>query len=125
MTLTLETLLPRLTCILQATLKIPFATKTLFVSTEESLRGKQKFYSMILAGAFGLAMLTGCAEHHYYRAYDPYHNDYHAWDNHETVYYQQWAVQTHHDPHHDYRKLNHDEQKQYWDWRHQHENDHR
>jgi len=100
------------------------ATKTLFVSAEEPLRGKQKFQSMILVIAFGVAILTSCAEHHYYRAYDPYHNDYHAWDNHETVYYQRWALETHHDPHHNYRKLNHDEQKQYWNWRHQHDHDH-
>jgi hypothetical protein len=93
------------------------------VSLEGHLREKQHLYSTIFAVAFGLAMLTGCAEHHYYRAYDPYHNDYHAWDSHENVYYQQWVVETHRDPHRNYRKLNHDEQKQYWTWRHGHDHD--
>ncbi len=92
---------------------------------EELLRKRQYLQPMILAMAFGMAMLvTGCAEHHYYRAYDPYHNDYHNWDSHENVYYQQWVVETHRDPHRDYRKLNKDEQKQYWTWRHDHDHDH-
>ncbi|HTR65598.1 MAG TPA: hypothetical protein VMH85_07485 [Terriglobales bacterium] len=68
---------------------------------------------------------TGCAEHHYYRVYDPYNHDYHRWDNNEVVYYNQWAVETHHDPHRDFRKLNQDDQKNYWNWRHSHgDNDH-
>jgi hypothetical protein len=60
----------------------------------------------------------GCAEHHYYRAYDPYYNDYHRWDDHERVYYQQWVVENH--PHRDYRKLDKDDQKRYWEWRRNH-----
>ena len=62
---------------------------------------------------------TGCAEHGYYRVYDPYYHDYHRWDDHETVYYNQWARENHHE-NKDFRKLNKDEQKQYWDWRHSH-----
>jgi hypothetical protein len=73
------------------------------------------------------ALFTGCAVHRTYRAYDPYDNDYHRWNHNETVYYQQWSVETHHDPHRDYRKLNQNEQKEYWQWRHNHpdrDNDH-
>jgi len=62
----------------------------------------------------------GCAEHHYYRAYDPYYNDYHRWDDHERVYYQQWVVENHRDQHRDYRKLDKDDQKRYWEWRRNH-----
>src|SRR5579862_6141699 len=51
--------------------------------------------SLLLAAAFlSPALTTGCGGHSY-RVYDPYHNDYHRWDNHETVYYHQWAVENH------------------------------
>jgi len=62
----------------------------------------------------------GCGDHHYYRAYDPYYNDYHRWDDHERIYYEQWAHETHHDEHRDFRHLDKDEQKEYWAWRHNH-----
>jgi len=90
------------------------------------MRRKQKYLgTFLLAGALALPLATvGCGEHHYYRAYDPYHNDYHRWDDHETVYYQQWSVDTHRDGHRDFRKLNDDEKKEYWNWRHQHDHDH-
>jgi hypothetical protein len=78
---------------------------------------------MLLAAAFFAPVLTtGCGERHY-RAYDPYYNDYHRWDRHENVYYQQWVVENHRD-NRDFRRLDHDQQKQYWDWRHSHHEDH-
>ena len=81
--------------------------------------------SLLLSAVLAAPLVnTGCAEHHYYRAYDPYHNDYHRWDNNEVVYYNQWTVETHRDQHRDYRKLNKDEQKEYWNWRHDHDRDH-
>jgi hypothetical protein len=75
--------------------------------------------SLLLATAFlAPAVTTACGPHEY-RVYDPYHNDYHHWDSHETVYYNQWTVENHRD-NRDFRKLNKDDQKQYWDWRHNH-----
>jgi len=62
----------------------------------------------------------GCAEHHYYRVYDPYYHDYHRWDHQEAAYYDQWAVETHRDPHRDFKGLNDQEKKEYWTWRHSH-----
>jgi len=59
-----------------------------------------------------------------YRVYDPYRSDYHVWDRNEGVYYNQWAVETHRDPHRDFRKLKPEEQSNYWKWRHDHP-DHR
>jgi len=87
---------------------------------------KGYFRAWLLAVALVLPVIgTACPEHHYYRVYDAYHNDYHRWDDHENVYYQQWAVETHRDQHRDFRKLNQDEQKEYWKWRHNHpDNDH-
>ncbi|HUJ96344.1 MAG TPA: hypothetical protein VLW84_13820 [Terriglobales bacterium] len=76
---------------------------------------------LALAGALAAAIVClGCAEHHYYRVYDPYYHDYHRWDAAEVTYYNQWATETHHDPHRDFRTLNKDDQKDYWTWRHNH-----
>ncbi len=77
----------------------------------------------ILAAAilFASVMITGCAARVGvgYRYYDPGYRDYHAWGPGETVYYNQWLVETHH-PHREYQRLNHADQRRYWEWRHQH-----
>jgi len=88
---------------------------------------KKKFVgSFLLAGALALPLFTtACAEHrrgYYYN--DPYYHDRHHWDNNETVYYNQWTVETRRDRHRDFRHLNRDEQREYWQWRHHHDRDH-
>jgi hypothetical protein len=85
-----------------------------------------KRYLGALVMAFGLALplvTAGCAARVGvgYRVYDPYGRDYHRWNGNESIYYNQWAVETHRDPHRDFRRLNRGEQRQYWQWRH---NDH-
>jgi len=62
---------------------------------------------------------TGCAVHAYY---DPYYHDYHPVDG-EVVYYGQWETETHRQ-HVDLKHRNKGEQKEYWDWRHQHGDKH-
>ncbi|MGB6742509.1 MAG: hypothetical protein WBE38_02545 [Terracidiphilus sp.] len=64
--------------------------------------------------------MAGCAVHA--RVYDPYYHDYHPWGG-ETVYYQQWETNTHRD-HMDFNKRNAADQKEYWDWRHSHGDQH-
>ena len=82
--------------------------------------GKAYLASFLLAVVISAPLLTtGCAEHRY-RVYDPYYRDYHDWDDHERVYYRQWVVETNRDPHGEFRKLDHHDQKAYWDWRHSH-----
>jgi hypothetical protein len=75
--------------------------------------------SLLLATAFFVPAMTIACGPPRYRVYDSYHNDYHQWDDHETVYYNQWVVENHRE-NRDFRKLNKDDQKQYWDWRHSH-----
>ena len=73
---------------------------------------------VFVAGALVTPLVTtGCGGH---RVYDPYYSDYHRWDNHETVYYQQWETEGHRD-HREFNQRNNDEQKDYWNWRHQHD----
>ena len=67
------------------------------------------------------ALIAGCNDG--YRAYDPYYNDYHVWNDREVVYYNNWEHDTHRN-HVDYRKRKPEEQKEYWNYRHSHDNDH-
>ena len=86
------------------------------------MQSRLRFFSSLLLGAALASSVAGlaCGGHHYYRAYDPYYHDYHEWNDNEVVFYNQWTVETHRDPHRDFRKLHHDEQNEYWKWRHEH-----
>jgi hypothetical protein len=82
-------------------------------------RGSRLVSSLFLAAALAATVVgTACAEHHYYRVYDPYYSDYHVWNDTEVTYYHQWARENHRDENRDFRKLPPEEQKQYWTWRH-------
>jgi hypothetical protein len=86
-------------------------------------RGSQYIRWLFLTAVLGSALAgIGCASH--VRVYDPYYTDYHTWNHDEVVYYNQWAVETHRDPHRDFRKLNEQEKKEYWTWRHNHGDHH-
>lgn len=84
---------------------------------------KSRFLSSCFLAAVLAASVLGlaCGGHHYYRVYDPYYSDYHVWNDSEVVYYHQWANENHYDEHRDFRKLPPEQQKQYWTWRHSHE----
>jgi hypothetical protein len=75
---------------------------------------------LLSAAMVSSVFVLACGHPHYYRVYDPYYSDYHVWNNDEVGYYNRWAVETHHDPHTDFRKLPPEDQKQYWTWRHSH-----
>ncbi len=80
---------------------------------------RQRFLGTILLTAAMLAplTLTGCAAH--VRFYDEYHSDYHHWDDREDRAYRSWLGERHYE-YREYKKLNHDEQHDYWNWRHEH-----
>jgi protein-tyrosine phosphatase len=76
------------------------------------IRGSHPLSTLLLGAALASSLAgIGCAEHHAYRVYDPYYTDYHTWNDHEVVYYRQWADETHHDHDRDFRKLRPEEQK--------------
>ena len=82
---------------------------------------KRYISSLLLAGALLLPVISsGCATRVAvgYRAHDPYHNDYHRWDDGEVRFYNQWTVETHRPSGREYRRLKRDEQREYWNWRH-------
>jgi hypothetical protein len=83
-------------------------------------QGHRPLATVLLAASFILSVVgVGCAGRVSYRAYDPGYNDYHAWDSHERVYYNQWTTETHRS-NKDFRKLGPDDQKEDWNWRHNH-----
>jgi hypothetical protein len=85
---------------------------------------KASFLSSCLLGAALACSAFGVGCAHHYRVYDPYYSDYHVWNDNEVVYYHQWAGEYHRDPNRDFRHLPPGEQKEYWTWRHSHEDHH-
>ena len=78
--------------------------------------------STILASTFLLtSAVSGCAGR--VRVYDEYHSDYHRWDNHEDGSFRLYLNGRHED-YRDYNKLNKDQQRDYWNWRHDHPDHH-
>ncbi len=86
--------------------------------------GNRLFTRMLLACALTAPVITsGCAHPHYYRVYDPYYSDYHVWTPDEDAYYRQGLNERHYE-YREFSKLNPDEQRDYWNWRHHHDQDH-
>jgi hypothetical protein len=81
----------------------------------------------ILSSAFLVTSLliaaggSGCSAR--VRIYDDYHSDWHTWDHHEDVAYRAYWTERH-ESYRDFNKLNKDEQKDYWNWRHNHPDAH-
>jgi len=82
----------------------------------------------ISSGAFMLfmglsvALASGCAAR--VDVYDSDHGDYHHWDAHEDRAYRDYWTQNHgRETYRDFGKLNANEQKDYWNWRHSHPDD--
>jgi hypothetical protein len=75
--------------------------------------------SLVLALASVVASVgaTGCGV----RYYDADHRDYHHWDRDEDrAYHEYWGERYPREPYRDYAKLNADQQRDYWNWRHGH-----
>jgi hypothetical protein len=81
----------------------------------------RKIHSCLLATTVAFAaLMTGCTVHAGY--YDPYYHDRHPYDG-EVIYYQQWETDTHRN-HVDLKHRNKNEQKEYLEWRHKHDDHH-
>jgi len=77
----------------------------------------KRFISAILLAAASLAPLavSGCAAR--VRVYDEYHSDYHYWNDREDHAYRLWLAERHYQ-YREFARLNHEEQRDYWNWRH-------
>jgi len=88
------------------------------------------FLFLSAAMTLPLAVRTGAATQEEHRddkketrVYDRSHKDYHQWDNNEDRAYRRYLGEQHQD-YRDYSKLKHNEQNQYWTWRHGHPDSH-
>ena len=79
------------------------------------------YISFLLLGsslAF-FAATSGCAAR--VGIYDSDHRDYHRWDaGEDRAYHAYWQENHGREPYRDFKKLNADQQKDYWNWRHSH-----
>jgi hypothetical protein len=76
--------------------------------------------SLFLAAALITPVaVTSCAGHA--GVYDESHGDYHNWDDHEETVYKGYLSDNHKD-YTPYKQLNKNDQKSYWDWRHNNPN---
>ena len=69
--------------------------------------------ALVVVPVFG----TGCAAR--VRVYDSYHSDYHYWNDREDRAYRRYLSERHEE----YRELSKrkaEEQRDYWNWRHEH-----
>ena len=55
-----------------------------------------------------------------HRVYDRNHKDYHNWDANEDRVYRHW-LEGKHETYREFNRLNAKRQREYWDWRHHHE----
>jgi hypothetical protein len=80
---------------------------------------RKRLFSTLVLAAASLApiAISGCAAR--VRVYDPYYSDYHYWDHREDRAYRMWLAERHYD-YREFNRLNHEEQHEYWAWRHSH-----
>ena len=82
------------------------------------LRTKGFLGTLVLSAAmFAPLLASGCAAHARY--YDEYHADYHPWNNGEGGAYRVWISERHFE-YRDYNRLSKEQQRDYWNWRHDH-----
>jgi hypothetical protein len=80
---------------------------------------KKGFLGTLVLGAAMIApvLASGCAAHARY--YDEYPADYHTWNSGEIGAYRVWIGERHYE-YRDYNRLSREQQRDYWNWRHEH-----
>jgi hypothetical protein len=74
--------------------------------------------SLILAAAMATAVVgSGCTAG--VRFYDADYHDYHRWDDREDRAYRRYLTERQ-EEYREFPRLNNDEQRNYWQWRHAH-----
>ncbi len=84
----------------------------------------RRFLGALMLGAFLSAPVAVLADDHHdkdNRYYDPYRHDYHEWNEHEQRAYRHWLEEERHQRYHDWNRANSRERREYWRWRHAHE----
>lgn len=72
---------------------------------------------LLLAASLAPLEMSRCAAR--VRVYDEYHADDHYWNDREDRAYRMWLAERHYE-YREYVRLNKEEQREYWNWRHNH-----
>jgi len=78
----------------------------------------RRYLGGLLLGVF-LAAVPVAIRADDHRYYDPYHKDYHEWNEREARAYRHWLEENHR-AYHEWAKASKREQREYWRWRHEH-----
>jgi hypothetical protein len=79
----------------------------------------RRYFQIVLLGVGLMAPLALSAGDHPKRYYDREHRDYHEWNDGEQQSYQRFLSEKRYE-HHDWQRARKQEQRDYWQWRHQH-----
>jgi hypothetical protein len=84
----------------------------------------RRYFSTLLLGAilcYPVVTRTAYADDHRY--YDAEHKDYHEWNENEGRAWRHW-LEINHRAYHEWDKAKTREQREYWHWRHDHQDWH-
>ncbi len=76
------------------------------------------FLAPFVLSAFMLAPLS--AQEVSIRLYDRDHKDYHNWDDRENRAYNRYLADQHRERKHEFKEESRENQRNYWRWRHEH-----
>jgi hypothetical protein len=78
----------------------------------------KRFAAILLLGGSMLLPATFAKDHRYY---DRDSKDWHVWNNNEDRAYRHWLTEERHEQRYRaYNRLKHEQQAEYWRWRHAH-----
>ncbi len=85
----------------------------------------RRYLGALVFAAFLAGPVTALADDHDHdkdhRYYDPYRKDYHEWNEREDRAYRHWQQDVRHQEYHDWNRARDRERRDYWRWRHDHE----
>ena len=81
----------------------------------------RRYLGALLLSDFLMAPVAMRADEHSKRYYDPYYRDYHQWNDGESRAYRHWLEEERHRQYHNWDRAKDRERREYWRWRHEHQ----
>ena len=81
----------------------------------------RRFVGALMLSGVLMAPIAMQARDDDHRVYDRYRRDYHEWNENEARAYRHWLTEERHRQYHDWNRANRNEQREYWRWRHEHQ----
>jgi hypothetical protein len=90
------------------------------VFIRRGLMPMKRFVAVLLLSGSLLTPVVGLAQEHH-RYYDRQHRDWHEWNENENRAYRHWLMEERRERRfREYRRLRAQQQRDYWRWRHEH-----